>query len=201
MGYGGVGVQLLRCLHSPPAERFGTRRGGVCRGLGTNYGVISPRALAELSRLVLRKATYFLVGCADRVLADYLHFLVVFVPTWSYDETKKQHLILKDNGLMSILWNFLGLNKPTRKKKGEHIGLMVLSNEFSDDCLMIRPLRSLFLLLKIWPPVEKEANKRLNSELHISWNITFLNLLIIKKMRKVNISVLIWEGKSFIWSL
>lgn len=198
MGYGGVGVQLLRCLYSPPAERFGTRRGGVCRGLGTNYGVISPRPLAELWRVVLRKATYFLVGCADRVLADYLHFLVVFVPTWSYDETKKQHLILKDNGLMSILWNFLGLNKPTRKKKGEHIGLMVLSNEFSDDCLMIRPLRSLFLLLKIWPPVEKEANKRLNSEL---WNITFLNLLIIKKMRKVNISVLIWEGKSFVRSL
>ena len=198
---GGVGVQLLRCLYSPPAERFGTRRWGVCQGLGTNYGVISPRPLAELCRVVLRKATYFLVGCADRVLADYLHFLVVFVPTWSYDETKKQDLILKDNSLMSILWNFLGLNKPKRKKKGEHIGLMVLSNEFSDDCLMIRPLRSLFLLLKIWPPVEKEANKRLNSELHISWNITFLNLLIIKKMRKVNISVLIWEGKSFIRSL
>ena len=74
-------MQLLRCLYSPPAERFGTRRGGVCRGLGTNYGFISPRPLAELSQLVLRKATYFLVGCADRVLADYLHFLVVFVPT------------------------------------------------------------------------------------------------------------------------
>ena len=46
---GGVGVQLLRCLHSPPAERFGTLREGVCRGLGTNHEVISPRPLAELS--------------------------------------------------------------------------------------------------------------------------------------------------------
>ena len=198
---GGVGVQLLRCLHSPPAERFGTLREGVCRGLGTNHEVISPRPLAELSRLVLREVTYFLVGCADRVLADHQHFVVVFVPTWSYDETKKQHLFLKDNVLMGILWNFLGLNKPKRKKKGEHIGLMILNNEFSDVCFMIRLLRSLFRLLKIWSPVEKEANKRFNSALHISRNITFLNLLIIKKMRKVNISVLIWEGKSFIWSL
>ena len=113
---GGVSVQLLRCLYSPPAERFGTRRGGVFRGLGTNHGVISPRPLVELFRLVLREVTYFLVGCADRVLADYQHFVVVFVPTWSYDETKKQHLFLKDNGLMGILWNFLGLNKPKRKK-------------------------------------------------------------------------------------
>ena len=77
----GLGVQLLRCLHSPPAEIFGTLRGGVCRGLGTNHRVISPRPLAELSRLVLRKVTYFLVGCADRVLSDYQHFIVVFVPT------------------------------------------------------------------------------------------------------------------------
>ena len=54
-------------------------------------------------RLALGKASYFLAGCDDRVLAGHQHFLFVFVPTLSYDDTKKQHLILKDNGLMGIL--------------------------------------------------------------------------------------------------
>ena len=156
-----------------PRKDLGRVGEGFAGGSVLIMGLSVPDPSQNSPRLALRKASYFLAGCADRVLADYQHFLVVFVPTWSYDETKKQHLILKDNGLMGILWNFLGLNKPKRKKKGEHIGLMVLSNEFSDDCPMIRPLRSLFLLLKMWPPVEKEANKRLNSELHISRNNFF----------------------------
>ena len=66
-------------LH-PPKDlgRFGK---GFAGGSVLIMRLSVPDTSQNSPRLALRKASFFLVGCADRVLADYQHFLVVFVPT------------------------------------------------------------------------------------------------------------------------